>query len=389
MQLSTYDPDNIKSRSKGYFLFLPKCIKDEFLPQLFFLRNHTSSNFLTRAREVQKSFFEQNIRETLSLLRALTLVHGIYDWRPDSPYNARAEIDSPKNESPRTRRWTRYDTTGSQVEEEEEDEEQKEAPAPPVKKQDEILNVDQEFFAQYKSICLTNADMDRLNEGEFLNDNIIDFYLQHLHDYPPSNKSYHLFHTTFYPLLKKDPKRAANRVPQPTYKLYDKDFIFLPVNEGLHWMLLVVCYPRSKYRCIMYCDSLDNAPSERLIRLVQDYMRMRWTIEHPESKEKAPEFKSVTAKLPCQQNYCDCGVYLLQYVELILDENFKIAKEKLPINDKEWFTRESISQKRATIRSRIEAIKWKQEKEQERKTPEILSQGHDHDEVEILSPDKR
>jgi Ulp1 family protease len=44
------------------------------------------------------------------------------------------------------------------------------------------VKVPEEILATYNSIDLTRSDLERANEGEFLNDNVIDFYLYYIVD---------------------------------------------------------------------------------------------------------------------------------------------------------------------------------------------------------------
>ncbi|KAL0488463.1 ubiquitin-like-specific protease [Acrasis kona] len=240
----------------------------------------------------------------------------------------------------------------------------------------------QQLVLEYHKIPLINKDLDRLNPGEFLNDNIIDFYLQHLYmtkEHEPSFPNrFHLFHSTFYPLMKKDPVRAAKRIPNPNFKLFDTDFIFIPANEEQHWMLFIVCYPKTNHRCIMYCDSLGFSAKKEMLDLVNEYLRNRFLVEMPNTEAIVPTFRNVNALLPKQENMCDCGVFLLHYVETFLSRWHNYKPKELPIQDAEWFSLKDIAMKRNTIRDRIYALA----------ADEVCSsqevEGDDEDDDEVL-----
>ncbi|XP_062857945.1 sentrin-specific protease 6 isoform X2 [Trichomycterus rosablanca] len=110
-------------------------------------------------------------------------------------------------------------------------------------------------------ISVTNEDLHCLNDGEFLNDVIIDFYLKYLFmeklKKEDAQKS-HVFSSFFYKRLNQRerrnapdtsnlpiPKRKHNRVKTWTrhVDLFQKDFIFVPINESAHWYLAVICFP--------------------------------------------------------------------------------------------------------------------------------------------------
>ncbi|EDQ88694.1 uncharacterized protein MONBRDRAFT_25909 [Monosiga brevicollis MX1] len=100
------------------------------------------------------------------------------------------------------------------------------------------------------SFTFTQGDLNRLNEGEFLNDNIINFYLKHLNSRITAEQAQrvHMFNTFFYGRLTKRGKNTTSgyeSVKRWTRKvdLLNKDFIVVPVNEFAHWYLMIVCYP--------------------------------------------------------------------------------------------------------------------------------------------------
>ncbi|XP_066579457.1 sentrin-specific protease 6 isoform X3 [Amia ocellicauda] len=110
-------------------------------------------------------------------------------------------------------------------------------------------------------ISVTNEDLHCLNEGEFLNDVIIDFYLKYLVleklKKEDAHRS-HIFSSFFYKRLNQRERRSVpdstnlpiqkrkhNRVKTWTrhVDLFQKDFIFVPINESAHWFLAVICFP--------------------------------------------------------------------------------------------------------------------------------------------------
>ncbi|XP_062378897.1 sentrin-specific protease 6 isoform X1 [Sardina pilchardus] len=110
-------------------------------------------------------------------------------------------------------------------------------------------------------IAVTNEDLGCLKEGEFLNDVIIDFYLKYLlleKLMSEDAERTHIFSTFFYKHLTqgrqrgggtngKQPlkKRRHDRVKSWTrhVDLFEKDFLFVPINKSAHWFLAIVCFP--------------------------------------------------------------------------------------------------------------------------------------------------
>lgn len=108
-------------------------------------------------------------------------------------------------------------------------------------------------------ISVTNEDLHCLSEGEFLNDVIIDFYLKYLVLEKLKKEDadrIHIFSSFFYKRLNQRERRNETtnlsiqqkrhgRVKTWTrhVDIFEKDFIFVPLNEAAHWFLAVVCFP--------------------------------------------------------------------------------------------------------------------------------------------------
>ncbi|KAL7983464.1 hypothetical protein Chor_000340 [Crotalus horridus] len=107
---------------------------------------------------------------------------------------------------------------------------------------------------------VTKEDLECLEYGEFLNDVIIDFYLKYLQlEKAPKELAdrSHIFSSFFYKCLtrteknsEENPKlsiaqRRHRRVKRWTryINIFNKDYIFVPVNEESHWYIAVICFP--------------------------------------------------------------------------------------------------------------------------------------------------
>ncbi|KAM9298443.1 sentrin-specific protease 6 isoform 2-T2 [Morus bassanus] len=110
-------------------------------------------------------------------------------------------------------------------------------------------------------ISVTNEDLHCLNEGEFLNDVIIDFYLKYLVLEKLKKEDadrIHVFSSFFYKRLNQRERRNINETSNLSIQqkrhgrvktwtrhvdIFEKDFIFVPLNEAAHWFLAVICFP--------------------------------------------------------------------------------------------------------------------------------------------------
>ncbi|UJR25208.1 hypothetical protein I4U23_006560 [Adineta vaga] len=111
---------------------------------------------------------------------------------------------------------------------------------------------------------LSSDDLHCLNEGEFLNDNIIDFYLQYIYHEKISEEDRqrtYLFNSFFYKrLTQKDNRdnpnisaaeRRYNRVKRwlRDVDLFTKTYIIVPINQNAHWYIVII-------------QNLNNVPTE-------------------------------------------------------------------------------------------------------------------------------
>jgi hypothetical protein len=94
-------------------------------------------------------------------------------------------------------------------------------------------------------------DIERLDEGEYLNDNLIAFYLRYLQDKaekerPDVFKRVFFMNTFFYPRLIQGKGRKNidyDAVKRWTSKVnvFSYDYVVVPVNENNHWYVAIIC----------------------------------------------------------------------------------------------------------------------------------------------------
>ncbi|KAF5969460.1 protease ULP2 [Fusarium coicis] len=91
-------------------------------------------------------------------------------------------------------------------------------------------------------------DVQRLDEGEFLNDNIISFYLRYLQDQlekerPEVLKKVYIFSTFFFEKLRSNRGKInydGVKAWTARVELLSYEFIVVPVNENAHWYLAII-----------------------------------------------------------------------------------------------------------------------------------------------------
>ncbi len=102
-------------------------------------------------------------------------------------------------------------------------------------------------------------DLSRLDDGEFLNDNLISFYLRFVSQKAPHlEKDVYFFNTYFYTTLTTTSKGTKGfnfaAVEKWTSKvdIFNYKFLVVPINEDIHWYVAVICNPA---RMAKSCDA--------------------------------------------------------------------------------------------------------------------------------------
>uniref|UniRef100_A0A673KGU0 SUMO specific peptidase 6b n=1 Tax=Sinocyclocheilus rhinocerous TaxID=307959 RepID=A0A673KGU0_9TELE len=264
-------------------------------------------------------------------------------------------------------------------------------------------------------IAITEDDLNCLEEGEFLNDVIIDFYLRYLvceqHEKEDASKC-HVFSSFFFKrLTQKDHRRLPgttdlsiqerrhSRVKTWTrgVNLFEKELIFVPINQMAHWYLAVICFPakisqtsgldlqlNGRRNSVEYlCDQSPPNPmslfyfpesSKQLSRWSQSignlenrcgarakchlfsvnprYLQEEWKVKMGSEQSFGNGVMDGWSPIvPKQDNYTDCGIFLLQYVESFLKDPPQSFHRSMDLNG--WFSQRTVKRKRRQIKRLI------------------------------------
>jgi len=235
--------------------------------------------------------------------------------------------------------------------------------------------------SSHGAIILTENDISRLRPHEYLNDNLIDFYLRYLYleKWDTSLRHrVHLFNTFFFkkwinrkkrkgePELEFDLSRYAGvKKWTKNVDIFSKDFLIVPVNYKLHWSLGIVCFPGNvmdenhttdRRCCILGFDSLRKFRSSHF-KEIKRYLNMAWCTrgvglptvacarELPFNNERCA---CIPLRTPSQRNDKDCGVFLLHNCESFFDKG-GLADYTKPSPGVNWYPSSDISEKRINI----------------------------------------
>ncbi|KAK2376154.1 putative ubiquitin-specific protease 2B [Trifolium repens] len=235
------------------------------------------------------------------------------------------------------------------------------------------------------AVCLSKRDVDLLQPDTYINDTIIDFYILYLKNKIQEQEKarFHFFNSFFFRKLAGmdknapyacDGKSAFQSVRKWTRKvnLFEKDYIFIPVNFNHHWSLIVICHPGEvvnindtepekslRLPCILHMDSIKGYHSG-LKDLVQSYLCVEWKERKKDTcgedlSSRFLNMRFLAAEVPQQENTYDCGLFLLHNLELFLAEaplNFNPLRITNFLN-LNWFPPAEAYLKRTFIRRLI------------------------------------
>ncbi|WFD25998.1 Ulp1 peptidase [Malassezia nana] len=102
------------------------------------------------------------------------------------------------------------------------------------------------------AVTLLQADLNRLQENEYLNDTLIEFGLRFCQEQiksrdPPLAQQIYVFNTFFYQKLTehRDRSKSYEHVRKWTNRvnIFEKKYIVVPIHENMHWYLAIVVNP--------------------------------------------------------------------------------------------------------------------------------------------------
>lgn len=253
-------------------------------------------------------------------------------------------------------------------------------------------------FEAKQRVPITVGDKRRTEQGMFLNDSLIDWYLLFLSAskwLPAIAEKVHIFSSFFYRRLthREDAKAHAaehDRVKRWTAKvdIFSKDYLVVPINESVHWYLAIICFsnrcqvqpkPSSSSASVSVEDTSfdintgDNAHSHCVILILDSlgkkhpwvfknlkkYILAESHARHPTKPTDETLVEKVYCKVPIQPNSFDCGVFLLHNVERFFHDpqiNFMNLTSGDSFETLKWFPFDEITKKRTEMDKLIEDL---------------------------------
>lgn len=184
--------------------------------------------------------------------------------------------------------------------------------------------IDNAFISSPQDECLVNQfsisicrkDIQTLRGLNWLNDEIINFYMSLLcersKDQTRSLPKVHAMTTFFYPKLLKDGYGMLRRWTRKI-DIFSYDLVLVPLHLGLHWTLAVIDF---NCREIRYYDSMNGNNGECL-KALKNYLNE----EHKDKKGSPYDLSDWNflhnKNLPQQMNGSDCGMFACKYAEYL------------------------------------------------------------------------
>ncbi|KAL0078941.1 hypothetical protein J3Q64DRAFT_1809071 [Phycomyces blakesleeanus] len=157
-------------------------------------------------------------------------------------------------------------------------------------------------------------DIYKLEPQVWLNDEIINFYMEMLSDRSKANpKEYldiHCFNTFFFSTLSESGYQKVRRWTK-RIDIFSKDLVFAPINQSLHWTLGVIDIKNKK---VYVYDSLGGA-HQRGLKLLLDYVEQEHLDKKKDTLDMSEWTSSAPKDIPHQENMSDCGVFTCTFAE--------------------------------------------------------------------------
>ncbi|KZS04002.1 sentrin-specific protease isoform X1 [Daphnia magna] len=173
---------------------------------------------------------------------------------------------------------------------------------------------DGEVLCDAFSLTITRRDVKTLSGLNWLNDQVINFYLTLIMERGNSGawpKAY-AFNTFFYPKLMSSGHLGLKRWTRKV-DLFEQDIVLIPVHLGLHWCLATVC---PKEQAIRYYDSMGGQNLDCLNGLKR-YMEAE-SIDKKKTTLDTTNWKlECVENIPQQMNGSDCGMFTCKYAEYL------------------------------------------------------------------------
>lgn len=174
----------------------------------------------------------------------------------------------------------------------------------------------QVLFSKF-NISITRRDIQTLSWEPlaWLNDEVINFYMELLTERSQTNESLPNVHAMNTFFLKRLLEAGYNGVRRWTRKVdvFAQDVIPVPVHKGIHWCMAII---HMKDKTIKYYDSM-GAPNNVTLKALADWLQAESIDKRKQPLDMSDWTQENVQNIPQQENGSDCGVFSCMYAEFI------------------------------------------------------------------------
>ncbi|CAL7948787.1 unnamed protein product [Xylocopa violacea] len=172
-----------------------------------------------------------------------------------------------------------------------------------------------EILVEGFGLRITRKDIYTLADLNWLNDEVINFYMNLLIARSSSNKKYpevHAMNTFFYPKLISGGHSSLKRWTRKI-DIFAQDLIVIPVHLGIHWCMSIIDF---RDKSIRYYDSMGGN-NLKCLSVLRQYLEDE-SLDKKKQTYDTSNWKLECAKnIPQQMNGSDCGVFSCMFAEYI------------------------------------------------------------------------
>lgn len=174
------------------------------------------------------------------------------------------------------------------------------------------------------NIQISQRDFQTLNEGRWLNDTIIEFYMLNIENSTPKTATFNSF---FYSNLSERGYQGVRRwMKRKKLVISELEKVFVPINlNRSHWVLSVIDISK---KSIFYIDSLSHGPSPASFSILENLQRYLY---EESNRQLGNDFELICLNSPQQNNGFDCGIYLCMNA-LFISKNLPLTYDTSEAN---------------------------------------------------------
>ena len=176
------------------------------------------------------------------------------------------------------------------------------------------INESSANLLEYQGINITSEDINTLDNGKWVSDEIIAIFLAFMREDPTMNANKILLvnPTTSFLLKECENKKVVHDLKNEL-QINEMEWVFYPINNnektdsvgGTHWSLLMFCKKENKYYHYDPIEGMNKDHAKKLVINIIDMCNF--------GAKGLPDYKEI--KCPQQDNTFDCGPFVMLYIQ--------------------------------------------------------------------------